>query len=93
MIFDGDPGAHEKLTPCARIFYPAAFKRDDIYGIHDSISDLLNDMGESGKSVVDAAARVVRIALENGAERAFENYVKRGAGIYAYDVVERGPKS
>jgi hypothetical protein len=92
MIFDGDPSV-DKLTPSARLFYPAGFKRDDIYGIHEAISDMLNVMGESGKSLVDAAALVVRTALENGAERAFENYVSRGAGIYAYDVVERRTKS
>jgi hypothetical protein len=48
---------------------------------------------ESGKSLINATALVVRTALENGAERAFENYASRGAGIYAYDVVECGPKS
>src|SRR5664280_1560737 len=36
MIFDGDPGV-DKLIPCARLFYPAGFKRDDIYDIHEII--------------------------------------------------------
>src|SRR5664279_2066135 len=72
MIFDGDPGV-DKLIPCARLFYPAGFKRDDIYDIHEIIGDMLNEMGEDGKSLIDAAALVIRTALENGVERAFEN--------------------
>jgi hypothetical protein len=92
LIVQGDPGVDEQVIPCARLFYPAAFQRADVYKIHDSISDLLNNAGESGTSLVEVAAFIVRAALTMGAERAFENYVSLGGGIYRYDEVTPPPR-
>lgn len=92
LITNGDPGVDPAVTPCARLFYPKKFRRDDIYKLHDATCELLNEMGESGKSLDEAASRVVRVAIQNGIERVFENYVSRGRGMYLYDVLERPDK-
>lgn len=94
VIFSGDPALRDALAPCAWRFYPTGFKRDDIYRIHDASSEWLNDLGGSRSSLTEAASAVIRISLENrGIDRAFENYVRRGAGVYACEIVERGQQN
>jgi hypothetical protein len=55
MIFKGDPGVDEHLEPCVRFFYRRGLNAISIRVIHDVLAAKLNDLGESGMALEDAA--------------------------------------
>jgi len=91
MILAGDPAVDDSVTPCVRLYYIKGFRRDDIYRFHEMTCDLIDEMGESGHSLDEAAKRVAHIGFVNGGlERILHNYIRLpGFNRYAYEIVER----
>ena len=55
MIFKGDPGVDEHCGACVRFVYRRGFNTTSIWLMHDVLATKLNDLGESGMTLEDAA--------------------------------------
>ena len=59
VIFLGDPGVDQVTVPRMRFFYRSGLNALSIWAIHDAFCFQLNEMGDTGVPLVDAAAVVL----------------------------------